>query len=106
MTASPTRAAWEAWECVVLSGHLRTTCQLRWRSRALAVQVLATVLGSWGRSWFQYFPSPPMPLLGKVEELLALHDADLYGSLASGGSSLARLGVWRSACCPQAPLTR
>lgn len=33
---------------------------------------------NWCGSWFEYFPNPPLNVLGIVENLLAYHDATLY----------------------------
>lgn len=59
-------------------------------SRFQLMQVLATLMLNWGRHWFEHFPSPPMHVLGKLEELLSHHDPNLHQLLAPGAH--ARLG--------------
>ena len=54
------------------------------------MQVLVTLMLNWGRHWFEHFPSPPMHVLGKLEELLSQHDPDLHQLLAPGAHARVR----------------
>ncbi|CAG5135897.1 unnamed protein product [Candidula unifasciata] len=40
-------------------------------------ELLATVIVNWSQHWFEYFPNPPINILGMIENLLAQHDLPL-----------------------------
>ncbi|XP_064599017.1 TBC1 domain family member 31-like isoform X2 [Liolophura sinensis] len=40
-------------------------------------EMIASVLVNWGAHWFEYFPNPPINILGMIENVLAYHDRDL-----------------------------
>jgi len=48
-------------------------------------EVIATVLVNWGQHWFEYFPNPPINILGMIENLLAYHDRYLLDHLVKQG---------------------
>ncbi|CAL1535275.1 unnamed protein product [Lymnaea stagnalis] len=40
-------------------------------------ELIATILVNWGQHWFEYFPNPPINILGIIENLLAQHEPNL-----------------------------
>lgn len=40
-------------------------------------EIVATIITNWGQHWFEYFPNPPINVLGMIENVLALHDKEL-----------------------------
>lgn len=53
----------------------------------LHIQVLNTLFVSltvnWCQHWFEYFPNPPINILGMVENVLAYHDRRLLEHLVA-----------------------
>ncbi|KAE8599593.1 hypothetical protein XENTR_v10017246 [Xenopus tropicalis] len=46
-------------------------------NQLICFEVVATVITNWCQHWFEYFPNPPINILGMVENLLAHHDKEL-----------------------------
>ncbi|BFZ13052.1 hypothetical protein BsWGS_16091 [Bradybaena similaris] len=40
-------------------------------------ELLATIIVNWSQHWFEYFPNPPINILGMIENILAQHDLPL-----------------------------
>ena len=50
-------------------------------NQLICFEVVATVLVNWCQNWFEFFPNPPINLLGMVENLLVHHDRNLLQHL-------------------------
>ncbi|XP_028392859.1 TBC1 domain family member 31-like [Dendronephthya gigantea] len=50
-------------------------------NQLICFEVVATVLVNWCQNWFEFFPNPPINLLGMVENLLVYHDKNLLHHL-------------------------
>ncbi|XP_035828505.1 TBC1 domain family member 31 isoform X2 [Aplysia californica] len=48
-------------------------------------ELITTVLVNWGQHWFEYFPNPPINVLGMIENMLAYHDRYLLQHLVQQG---------------------
>ncbi|KAK3790424.1 hypothetical protein RRG08_015894 [Elysia crispata] len=48
-------------------------------------ELIASILVNWGQHWFEYFPNPPINVLGMVENMLAHHDPQLLQHLVRKG---------------------
>ncbi|XP_056300983.1 TBC1 domain family member 31 [Pseudoliparis swirei] len=59
----------------------------------LCFEVVASVLVNWGQHWFEYFPNPPLNILGMAENVLAHHDKELLQHLVDCGVT-SQLYVW------------
>ncbi|TNN32820.1 TBC1 domain family member 31 [Liparis tanakae] len=59
----------------------------------LCFEVVASVLVNWGQHWFEYFPNPPLNILGMAENVLAHHDQELLQHLVDCGVT-SQLYVW------------
>ncbi|KAG8441648.1 hypothetical protein GDO86_010725 [Hymenochirus boettgeri] len=46
-------------------------------NQLICFEVVATVITNWCQHWFEYFPNPPINILGMAENLLAHHDKEL-----------------------------
>ncbi|XP_075681875.1 TBC1 domain family member 31 [Rhinoderma darwinii] len=46
-------------------------------NQLICFEVVATVITNWCQHWFEYFPNPPINILGMVENLLSHHDKEL-----------------------------
>ncbi|XP_056378692.1 TBC1 domain family member 31 [Hyla sarda] len=46
-------------------------------NQLICFEVVATVITNWCQHWFEYFPNPPINILGMVENVLAHHDKEL-----------------------------
>lgn len=46
-------------------------------NQLVCFEVIATILVNWCQHWFEYFPNPPINVLGIVENILAFHDRKL-----------------------------
>lgn len=54
-------------------------------NQLVCFEIIASVLTNWGQHWFEYFPNPPVNMLGIVENVLAFHDKELLGHLIKHG---------------------
>ncbi|XP_069776383.1 TBC1 domain family member 31 isoform X2 [Narcine bancroftii] len=52
-------------------------------NQLIGFEVVATVLVNWCQHWFEYFPNPPINLLGMIENILAHHDKELLQHLVN-----------------------
>ncbi|XP_060051565.1 TBC1 domain family member 31 isoform X2 [Erinaceus europaeus] len=46
-------------------------------NQLICFEVVATLITNWCQHWFEYFPNPPINILGMVENVLAFHDKEL-----------------------------
>ncbi|XP_044149304.1 TBC1 domain family member 31 [Bufo gargarizans] len=46
-------------------------------NQLICFEVVATVITNWCQHWFEYFPNPPINILGMAENVLAHHDKEL-----------------------------
>nr|XP_028592046.1 TBC1 domain family member 31 isoform X1 [Podarcis muralis] len=46
-------------------------------NQLICFEVVATVIVNWCQHWFEFFPNPPVNILGMVENILAHHDKEL-----------------------------
>lgn len=46
-------------------------------NQLVCFEMVATILTSWCQHWFEYFPNPPINVLGLVENVLVFHDKEL-----------------------------
>ncbi|XP_033011697.1 TBC1 domain family member 31 isoform X3 [Lacerta agilis] len=46
-------------------------------NQLICFEVVATVIVNWCQHWFEFFPNPPVNVLGMVENILAHHDKEL-----------------------------
>ncbi|CAI9555098.1 unnamed protein product [Staurois parvus] len=46
-------------------------------NQLICFEVVATVTTNWCQHWFEYFPNPPINILGMVENVLAHHDKEV-----------------------------
>ncbi|XP_018122050.1 TBC1 domain family member 31 isoform X1 [Xenopus laevis] len=54
-------------------------------NQLICFEVVATVITNWCQHWFEYFPNPPINILGMVENLLAHHDKELLQHFINHG---------------------
>ncbi|XP_062912312.1 TBC1 domain family member 31 [Mobula hypostoma] len=52
-------------------------------NQLIGFEVVATVIVNWCQHWFEYFPNPPINLLGMIENILAHHDKELLQHLVN-----------------------
>lgn len=52
-------------------------------NQLIGFEVVATVVINWCQHWFEYFPNPPINLLGMIENILAHHDKELLQHLVN-----------------------
>ncbi|XP_041455639.1 TBC1 domain family member 31-like isoform X1 [Lytechinus variegatus] len=52
-------------------------------NQLVCFEVIATILVNWCQHWFEYFPNPPINILGMVENVLAYHDRKLLEHFVS-----------------------
>ncbi|NWU88711.1 TBC31 protein, partial [Upupa epops] len=50
-------------------------------NQLICFEVVATVVVNFCQHWFEYFPNPPVNVLGMIENLLAYHDKELLEHL-------------------------
>ncbi|XP_031295430.2 TBC1 domain family member 31 isoform X3 [Camelus dromedarius] len=46
-------------------------------NQLVCFEVVATLIINWCQHWFEYFPNPPINILGMIENVLAFHDKEL-----------------------------
>nr|KAF6405775.1 TBC1 domain family member 31 [Rousettus aegyptiacus] len=46
-------------------------------NQLICFEVVATLIINWCQHWFEYFPNPPINILGMIENVLAFHDKEL-----------------------------
>lgn len=46
-------------------------------NQLICFEVVATLITNWCQHWFEYFPNPPINILGMIENVLAFHDKEL-----------------------------
>ncbi|XP_059168876.1 TBC1 domain family member 31-like [Physella acuta] len=51
----------------------------------ICFEMVATILVNWGQHWFEYFPNPPINILGMIENILAHHDTHLLQHFVKTG---------------------
>ncbi|KAM4704644.1 TBC1 domain family member 31 [Rhinophrynus dorsalis] len=54
-------------------------------NQLICFEVVATVITNWCQHWFEYFPNPPINILGMIENLLAHHDKELLKHFVNYG---------------------
>ncbi|XP_053552386.1 TBC1 domain family member 31, partial [Bombina bombina] len=54
-------------------------------NQLICFEVVATVITNWCQHWFEYFPNPPINILGMIENVLAHHDKELLQHLVNYG---------------------
>ncbi|XP_051878780.1 TBC1 domain family member 31 isoform X2 [Pristis pectinata] len=52
-------------------------------NQLIGFEVVATIIVNWCQHWFEYFPNPPINLLGMIENILAHHDKELLQHLVN-----------------------
>ncbi|MEE6463211.1 hypothetical protein FKM82_005820 [Ascaphus truei] len=56
-------------------------------NQLICFEVVATVITNWCQHWFEYFPNPPINILGMVENVLAHHDKELLQHFVNYGAT-------------------
>lgn len=54
-------------------------------NQLICFEVVATVITNWCQHWFEYFPNPPINILGMVENVLAHHDKEVLQHFVNFG---------------------
>ncbi|KAM9307966.1 TBC1 domain family member 31 [Gastrophryne carolinensis] len=54
-------------------------------NQLICFEVVATVITNWCQHWFEYFPNPPINILGMVENVLVHHDKEVLQHLVNFG---------------------
>ncbi|XP_072266781.1 TBC1 domain family member 31 isoform X2 [Pyxicephalus adspersus] len=54
-------------------------------NQLICFEVVATVVTNWCQHWFEYFPNPPINILGMVENVLAHHDKEVLHHFVNFG---------------------
>ncbi|XP_071502457.1 TBC1 domain family member 31-like [Diadema antillarum] len=62
-------------------------------NQLVCFEVIATILVNWCQHWFEYFPNPPINVLGMVENVLACHDRKLLEHFVAYGVT-SQLYAW------------
>ncbi|CAH2285849.1 TBC1 domain family member 31 isoform X1 [Pelobates cultripes] len=62
-------------------------------NQLICFEVVATVLTNWCQHWFEYFPNPPINILGMIENVLVHHDKELVQHLVNHGVT-AQIYAW------------
>ncbi|KAM7075431.1 TBC1 domain family member 31 isoform 1-T1 [Molossus nigricans] len=62
-------------------------------NQLICFEVVATLIINWCQHWFEYFPNPPINILGMVENVLAFHDKALLQHFMDRGVT-SQLYAW------------
>nr|KAF6426924.1 TBC1 domain family member 31 [Molossus molossus] len=62
-------------------------------NQLICFEVVATLIINWCQHWFEYFPNPPINILGMVENVLAFHDKALLQHFMDRGIT-SQLYAW------------
>uniref|UniRef100_A0A8C5MW77 TBC1 domain family member 31 n=1 Tax=Leptobrachium leishanense TaxID=445787 RepID=A0A8C5MW77_9ANUR len=62
-------------------------------NQLVCFEVVATVITNWCQHWFEYFPNPPINILGMIENVLVHHDKELVQHLVNYGVT-AQIYAW------------
>ncbi|XP_029447827.1 TBC1 domain family member 31 isoform X2 [Rhinatrema bivittatum] len=54
-------------------------------NQLICFEVVATLIVNWCQHWFEYFPNPPINILGMVENVVAHHDKELLQHFVNHG---------------------
>ncbi|XP_068094082.1 TBC1 domain family member 31 [Hyperolius riggenbachi] len=54
-------------------------------NQLICFEVVSTVITNWCQHWFEYFPNPPINILGMVENVLAHHDKEVLQHFVNFG---------------------
>ncbi|KAM8966814.1 TBC1 domain family member 31 [Pelodytes ibericus] len=54
-------------------------------NQLICFEVVASVITNWCQHWFEYFPNPPINILGMVENILVHHDKELLQHFVNYG---------------------
>ena len=85
-------------DCTCLAAKLSTALVSRWK----LYTVVFSLPVNWCQHWFEYFPNPPINMLGLVENVLAHHDKQLLQhfvkSSITSQVNMVHLGIHFDAC--------